>query len=83
MLDDEITSGSGDAVLADDVRALDALSRAKDQASQQRAILYSTLVEVSVYDASTKKTKAHPVSVPFNDIDPRRSRSTARAVSAG
>ena len=70
VLDDEITSGSGDATLADDVRALDALSRAKDQASQQRAILFSTLVQVSVYDASTKKTKAHPVSVPFNNIDP-------------
>jgi signal transduction histidine kinase len=68
VLDDEITSGSGDAVLADDVRALDALSRAKDQASQQRAVLYSILLQVSVNDASSKKTKAHPVSVPFNDI---------------
>ncbi len=38
MLNDEITSGSGDASLADEVRALGALSRAKDQASQQRAI---------------------------------------------
>ncbi len=41
MLNDEITSGSGDASLSDEVRALGALSRAKDQASQQRAFLYS------------------------------------------
>jgi signal transduction histidine kinase len=43
-LNDEITSGSGDAVLADEVRTLDSISRAKDQASQQRAILYAALV---------------------------------------
>ncbi len=45
--DDEIASGSGDAVLADDVRALGAMSRAKDEASQQRAILYGALIEAS------------------------------------
>ena len=50
VLNDEITSGSGDAQLADEVRALGALSRAKDQASQQRAFLYSVLLEVSVND---------------------------------
>lgn len=46
-LNDEITSGSGDPVLADEVRTLDAMSRAKDQASQQRAILYAALVNGS------------------------------------
>jgi signal transduction histidine kinase len=51
VLNDEITSGSGDAGLSDEVRALGALSRAKDQASQQRAFLYSTLIETSVNDA--------------------------------
>jgi signal transduction histidine kinase len=51
VLNDEITSGSGDAQLADEVLALGALSRAKDQASQQRAFVYSTLLEVSVNDA--------------------------------
>lgn len=54
-LNDEITSGSGDPVLADQVRALGALSRAKDQVSQQRAILYSAFVEVSVNDAGGGK----------------------------
>jgi signal transduction histidine kinase len=46
-LNDEITSGSGDPVLADEVRTLDALSRAKDEASQQRAILYAALIDGS------------------------------------
>ena len=46
-LNDEITSGSGDPVLADEVRTLDAISRAKDQVSQQRAILYAALTDGS------------------------------------
>jgi len=50
VLNDEITSGSGDALLSDQVRALGALSRAKDQASQQRAFLFSTLIETTVND---------------------------------
>ncbi|HEY2595236.1 MAG TPA: nitrate- and nitrite sensing domain-containing protein, partial [Chloroflexota bacterium] len=82
VLDDEITSGSGDAALADDVRALDALSRAKDEASQQRAILFSTLLEVSVNDASTKTTGAHPVSVPFNNIDSGQALSSSGGLGA-
>jgi signal transduction histidine kinase len=56
VLNDEITSGSGDALLSDEVRALGAVSRAKDEASQQRALLYDALIEVSVPDAVTDKT---------------------------
>ncbi|MGH3262364.1 MAG: nitrate- and nitrite sensing domain-containing protein, partial [Trebonia sp.] len=59
VLNDEITSGSGDAQLADDVRALGSLSRAKDQASQQRAFLYSVLLEVSVNDAGGGNSAPH------------------------
>jgi len=44
-LNDEITSGSGDPALSDEVSTLAAISRAKDQASQQRAILYAALIE--------------------------------------
>ena len=44
-LNDEITSGSSDAILADEVRTLGSLSRAKDQASQERAILYAALLQ--------------------------------------
>jgi len=49
-LNDEITSGSGDPALSDEVRTLGAISRAKDQASQQRAILYAALVEAEYHD---------------------------------
>jgi hypothetical protein len=44
-LNDEIASGSGDTMLSDGTRTLDALSRAKDQVSQQRAILYAALID--------------------------------------
>ena len=50
-LDDEITIGSGDVQLGDDVRALSALSMAEDQASQQRAILYGALLASALNDA--------------------------------
>jgi signal transduction histidine kinase len=59
VLNDEITNGSPDPVLADDVLALGALSRAKDQASQLRAILYSALIEASVNDAGGGKVAPH------------------------
>jgi signal transduction histidine kinase len=49
-LNDGITSGSGDPALSDEVRTLGAISRAKDQASQQRAILYAALIESAAND---------------------------------
>jgi signal transduction histidine kinase len=49
-LNDEITSGSGDSALSDEVRTLGAISRAKDQASQQRGILYAALIESAAND---------------------------------
>jgi len=42
-LNDQIEQGTSDATLASDVRTLNALSLAKEQASQQRALLYGTL----------------------------------------
>ena len=53
-LDNEITTGSGDVALGDDVRALSALSQAEDQASQQRAILYGALLDSALNNAGTK-----------------------------
>jgi CHASE3 domain sensor protein len=41
---DQIAQGSTDATLATTVRALGALSRAEDEASQQRGILYAALL---------------------------------------
>jgi signal transduction histidine kinase len=78
VLNDEITSGSGDAALADEVRALGGLSRAKDQASQQRAFIYSTLIESSVNDAGTgKRTAGDPTGGPYNNVAAAQSLSDA------
>jgi signal transduction histidine kinase len=49
-LNDEITSASGDPVLSDEVRTLGSLSRAKDEASQERAILDAALIQGSFDD---------------------------------
>jgi signal transduction histidine kinase len=64
-LDDEITTGSGDVALGDDVRALSALSEAEDQASQQRAILYGALLDSALPDAGTNagQSAANPAPV--------------------
>ena len=62
VLNDEIVNGGGDVQLADQVRALGALSRAQDEASQQRAFLDSVLLEVSVNDAGAGNRK------PYNNI---------------
>jgi signal transduction histidine kinase len=43
-LNDQISQGSSDATLANTVRALGALSRTEDEASQQRGILYAALL---------------------------------------
>ncbi|HEY0932617.1 MAG TPA: nitrate- and nitrite sensing domain-containing protein [Trebonia sp.] len=57
VLNDEITAASGDDQLSEQVRALSALSRAKDEASQQRAFLYAALTEAAVNDAGgTRRT---------------------------
>ena len=44
-LNDQISQGSSDAALANTVRALGALSRTEDEASQQRGILYAALLD--------------------------------------
>jgi signal transduction histidine kinase len=42
-LNDQIAQGTSDAVLANDVQTLNSLSQAKDEAAQQRALLYNSL----------------------------------------
>ena len=42
-LNDQIAQGTSDATLANDVQTLNALSLAKDQAAQQRALLFNAL----------------------------------------
>jgi hypothetical protein len=52
QLNDVIAQGSGDSVLTDDVQSLGALSRAKDQVSQQRALLLAALTSFSLNRAA-------------------------------
>jgi len=64
-LDDDITIGSGDVQLGDNVRALSALSEAEDQASQQRAILYGAFLASALNDAlNTAGTPTNNVTGP-------------------
>ena len=70
-LDDDITIGSGDVQLGDNVRALSALSMAEDQASQQRAILYGAFLASALNDAvTTNGTPENTVTGPvaLNDF---------------
>jgi signal transduction histidine kinase len=63
-LEDEITTGSGDVQLGDDVRALTELSSAEDQASQQRAILYGALIASALNDAGSNSAPSNNVTGP-------------------
>jgi signal transduction histidine kinase len=63
-LEDEITTGSGDVQLGDDVRALTELSSAEDQASQQRAILYGALIASALNDAGSNGAPSNNVTGP-------------------
>jgi signal transduction histidine kinase len=42
-LNDQIAQGTSDSILANDVQTLNSLAQAKDQASQQRALLFNAL----------------------------------------
>ncbi len=44
-LDDQIAQGTSDATLVNDVQTLNSLSLAKDQAAQQRALLFNALTQ--------------------------------------
>ena len=57
-LNDQITSSSGDAVLSNEVRTLGSLSRAKDETSQELAILYTALLQGSFGGALQALTTA-------------------------
>ena len=63
-LEGEITTGSGDVQLGDDVRALTALSSAKDQASQQRAILYGALIASALNDTGSNSSPSNNMTGP-------------------
>ncbi len=73
-LEDEITTGSGDVQLGDDVRALTALSSAEDQASQQRAILYGALIASALNDTGSNSSPGNNVTGPVGAGRLRRAR---------
>ena len=68
-LNDQLSSSSGDATLANEVIALGALSRAKDQAAQQRAIIYSGFIESGLNDAGGKVTTSNASGQAFNNLN--------------
>ena len=68
-LDAQVAGSSGDAVLANEVSALSALSQEKDQAARQRAILEAAFIESGLNDAGGQKaSKGHPAVAPFNNV---------------
>jgi signal transduction histidine kinase len=68
-LNDQLASASGDPMLANEVSALGALSRANDEAAQQRAILYAAFIESGLNDAGGgKPTRADPTGAPYNNV---------------
>ncbi len=50
-LNDQIAQGTSDSSLANDVRTLDSLSLAKDEAAQQRALFFNTFTQQFFSDA--------------------------------
>jgi signal transduction histidine kinase len=64
----QLAGSSGDSLLSNEVGALSALSAAKDQAAQQRAILYATLIESGLNDAGGKRSNADRSGAPSNNV---------------
>ena len=64
----QLAGSSGDSLLSNEVGALSALSAAKDQAAQQRAILYATLIESGLNDAGGKPSEADQSAAPYNNV---------------
>jgi signal transduction histidine kinase len=70
-LNAQLAGSSGDAVLANEVNALSALSQAQDQAAQQRAILDAAFLQSGLNDAGGgKPTSVDPKGTPANNIGP-------------
>ena len=81
-LNDEITSSSGDVVLSDEVRTLGSLSRAKDQASAQRAILYAALLAGSLNGVGGLQALTTAQALETADLIAFQSSATAAEIDA-
>ena len=64
----QLAGSSGDSLLSNEVGALSALSATKDQAAQQRAILYATLIESGLKDAGGRPSRADRSGAPYNNV---------------
>jgi signal transduction histidine kinase len=61
-LNDQIAEGTSDTTLANNVRALGALERDEDQATQQRAILYSALIANDKFEPGAAQALSNAVA---------------------
>src|ERR1700722_5661997 len=63
-LNAQVAGSSGDATLSNEVNALDALTQAKDQAAQQRAILDAAFIESGLNNAGSTKAAFNNIGGP-------------------
>jgi signal transduction histidine kinase len=87
-LNDQIAQGTSDAALANDVQALNSLSLAKDQAAQQRALLFNALNQQLFADGvqqalTTAQSEELTDLTAFNTTATAQEQSTYRNTVAG
>jgi len=70
QLDDVVAQNSGDTVLTTDVQSLGALSRARDQASQQHAILWAALTNYSLNKGMYEDSGGAPLPKAIQAMSP-------------
>ena len=66
-LDDQIAQGTSDATLVSDVQTLNSLSLAKDQATQQRALLFNALSQ-QIFDDGVQQALTTAESEELTDL---------------
>ena len=78
-LNDQIAQGTSDARLVNDVQALNSLSLAKDEAAQQRALMYNALNHTSPTGSNRRSSPRSPRRPPTR---PRSARGHGRRAGA-
>ena len=76
-LNDQISQGTSDASLVSDVESLDSLALAKDQAAQQRALLFNALNQ-QIFADGVQQALITAQSEQLNDITAFRTTATAQ-----
>ncbi len=80
-LNDQIAQGTSDSVLANDVQALNSLSLAKDQAAQQRALLFNALNQ-QIFADGVQQALTTAQSEELSDLTAFGTTATAQEQSA-